>query len=276
MAQTVSLNVVGAVSHANLASNAFFTPEISRFIREVLEKALANPVGVAPRWAAEAWAMLANTLVNDYLHGWNHVGKEELNRAEDAAENALALNRRLPLGHHARGLVNRARGQHREALAAFEEAVRLDPYFARAHAQKGNELALLGRPRDALPSVDEAIRISPNDPALGIFYWVKGRAHFFVEEYPEAIDALRKSVLIQPTVWYNWAYLVSAYALSPNPQHKKEANNILQKFTSLPQFRGITVSDVREYEKANPDSHAVVVNAREKLHQGLSDVGLPP
>src|SRR5215813_12415416 len=50
MVQTVSLNPPGAVSHANLASNAFYTPETARFIREILEKALTNPVGVAPRW----------------------------------------------------------------------------------------------------------------------------------------------------------------------------------------------------------------------------------
>src|ERR1700720_3336980 len=98
--QVVNLNKVGALSRANAASNALATPETSRFLREILEKALANPVGIAPRWIAEAWALLANILVNDYLHSWNHAGKVELNGAEDAMHNALAIDAELVLAHH--------------------------------------------------------------------------------------------------------------------------------------------------------------------------------
>jgi len=166
------------LSRANTASDALVTPETSLFLQEMLEKALANPVGVAPRWAAEAWALLANILVNNYLHSWNYAGRVELNKAEQAVENALALNSELALAYHAKGLILRARGAHDGAFDAFEKAVELDPDFARAHAQKGNELILRGQPADALPCVQRAIDLSPNDVALGIFYWIRGRAHF--------------------------------------------------------------------------------------------------
>src|SRR6516225_9230976 len=112
VAQVLNLSKLGAVSRANMASNALVTPETSRFLREILEKALTNPVGVAPRWAAEAWALLANVLVNDYLQSWNNAGMVELNSAEDAVQNALAIDRNLVLAHHAKGLVLRARGDH--------------------------------------------------------------------------------------------------------------------------------------------------------------------
>jgi tetratricopeptide (TPR) repeat protein len=273
-AQAVNPNPVATLSHANLASNAFFTPQMSRFIREILEKALSNPIGVAPRWLAEAWALLANLLVNDYLNSWNHAGKEELNKAEGAAENALALNRQLPLAHHARGLVHRARGEHPEALEAFTQAVELDNNFARALAQKANEWILLGAPRKALRRVQKAIQLSPCDPASATFYWIEGRAHFYAGAYVEAIPPLRKSVELQPNRWYPWAYLVSAYALSPNQQDNNAATNVLRQFTSLPQFRGITLADVEEFEETNPDSNAVVVQARQNLHNGLIAAGL--
>jgi tetratricopeptide (TPR) repeat protein len=272
--QAVNPSSVGILSHANLASNAFFTPQMSRFIREILEKALTNPIGVAPRWLAEAWALLANLLVNDYLNSWNHAGKEELNKAEDAAENALALNRQLPLAHHARGLAHRARGEHAEALGAFTRAVDLDPNFARALAQKANEWILLGAPRKAVPRVAKAIQLSPRDPASATFYWIEGRAHFYAGDYSGAIPPLRRSVEIQSNLWYSWAYLVSAHALSPNQQDNNEATNVLQQFTGLPQFRGITLADVEEFEEANPDSNAVVVQARQNLHNGLIAAGL--
>jgi tetratricopeptide (TPR) repeat protein len=174
----VKLNIVEALSRANTTANSLATPESSRFFREILEKALTNPVGVAPRWATEAWALLANVLVNDVLQSWSHAGIVELNMAEDAVENALALDRDLVLAHHAKGLVFRARGYHQAAYAAFADTVKLDKTFARAHAQLGNELTLLGKPTEALACVNEAIRLSPHDPASGTFYWIKGRAHF--------------------------------------------------------------------------------------------------
>jgi adenylate cyclase len=266
----VKLNMRGALSRANAASNALVTPETSRFLREILEKALANPVGVAPRWVAEAWALLANILVNDYLHSWNHAGNVELNRAEEAMQNALAIAPSLVLAHHADGLIHRARGDHQAAFEAFERAVQLDPNFARAHAQKGNELTLLGRPKDALPCVDEAIKLSPNDPALGTFYWIKGRAHFYAGEYDDAIPSLQKSVEILPTIWYNWLYLVSAYAR----RDKDKAITILKQFGSLPQFGDLTLTDVKQYEKANPDDDPAVVKAREEFHEGLKMAGI--
>lgn len=269
--QASNLNLAGAVSPANSASNALFTPETGRFMREVLEKALTHPEGVAPHWSAEAWAFLANMLVNDYLHGWNHAGQAELNRAEEAAQNARDLNPGLALAYHVSGLIYRARGKHDDAQAAFDEAVRLDPKFARAQAQKGNELVLRGLPKDALPCVDEAIRLSPHDAALGNFYWVKGRAHFFSGEYGEAASWLQKSVELQPTVWYSWLYLVSAYALKGETDN---AAKILSQFEGNPQFGKYTLKDVKSYEQSNPNSNDVVVKARQKFHEGLTAAGI--
>jgi hypothetical protein len=86
--QTVSLNMLGVLSRANAASNALVTPETSRFLREILEKALANPVGVAPRWVAETWALLANVLVNDYLPAGT--------MPEDSNSTGLRMRCRMP------------------------------------------------------------------------------------------------------------------------------------------------------------------------------------
>jgi adenylate cyclase len=273
--QVVNLNKVGALSRANAASNALATPETSRFLREILEKAFANPVGIAPRWIAEAWALLANILVNDYLHSWNHAGKVELNGAEDAMHNALAIDAELVLAHHTKGLIYRARGDHQAAYEAFARAVQLDPNFARAHAQKGNELTLLGRPNEALPCVDEAIKLSPYDPALGTFYWIKGRAHFVAAQsddaqYDPAFESLEKSVELLPTVWYNWAYLVSALTR----REVTKAKAALAQFADQPHFRGLTLEDVQKYERANPDDNESIVKARQALREGLKNAGM--
>jgi tetratricopeptide (TPR) repeat protein len=272
---TVNLNIVGALSRANAAANSLVTPETSRFIREILEKALTNPVGVAPRWAAEAWALLANILVNDYLQSWNHAGMVELNTAEDAVQNALAIDRRLVLAYHAKGLVCRARGDHKAALRAFERAVVLDGSFARAHAQRANELTLLGQPANALLHVQAAIDLSPNDPALGTFRWIQGRAYFVAAQadatqYDAAIQSLEQAVQLLPTVWFTWAYLISALT----HRDVNRAKAVLAQFANQPQFGQLTLSDINRYERANPDDNKAIVDARQALREGLRTAGM--
>ncbi len=208
-----------AADTADAVSNAVTSPDGSLFIREVLEKALSNPAGVAPRWAADAWALLANVLMNDYFNGWNYAGQDQLRQAEDAIHNALALAPRLPLGHHAQGLIYRAHGDQQQARKAFKRARDFGTGFARAHAQIGNQRILCGEPAKAHEYVDEAIRLNPNHPAIGYFYWVRGRAlvnQAFANQrsWRDAVDALQESVCALKTVWYNRAYL--AYAQQQN------------------------------------------------------------
>jgi tetratricopeptide (TPR) repeat protein len=271
----INLNIVGALSRANAAANSLITPATSRFFREILEKALTNPVGVAPRWAAEAWALLANILVNDVLQSWNYAGMVELNAAEDAVQNALAMDSNLVLAHHAKGLVFRARGDHRAALRAFERAVVLDGSFARAHAQRANELTLLGQPANALRSVQAAIDLSPNDSALGTFLWIQGRAYFVSAQadatlYDAAIQSLEQAVQLWPTVWFTWAYLISALTR----RDVNRARMVLAQFLEQPHFQGLTLEDVNRYEKANPDDNELIVRARQAMREGLRTAGM--
>jgi tetratricopeptide (TPR) repeat protein len=261
--------VARAEDTADAVSNAVVSPEGSLFLREILEKALSNPVGVAPRWLADSWALLANVLMNDYLNGWNHAANEELRNAEDAVQNALALNKDLALAVHAKGLVYRAKGEQKAALEAFERAVTIDPGFARAHAQVGNQKVLLGREQEAQAHLDEAIRLAPRHPALGYFHWAKGRAYFHDQKWPEAAEALHQAVEALPTVWYNRCHQVSALHHAGKPD---EAKSVLQEFLDHPQFGHQTFARVASPQGANPNDHPKVAAARDKLCEGLQAV----
>jgi tetratricopeptide (TPR) repeat protein len=218
---------------ADAVANAVITPEVSLFIREILEKALTNPVGVAPRWEADAWALLANVLLNDYLNWWNYAGLAELRKADDAAHNALALDTDLPFAHHAAGLVYRARGQHNAARKAFRTAKQKDPGFARGHAQFGNEKSYLCRLDEVQDPLNTAINIDPLHPASGYFYWGKGRGFFLLEDWPNAILWLKKSVVSLPKVWYNRCYLAAAQHSSADPGDNAAAPQTMQEFLDL-------------------------------------------
>jgi TolB-like protein/class 3 adenylate cyclase/Tfp pilus assembly protein PilF len=244
------------------------TPEHTLHARRLLEKA----VGLDPK-SAESWAWLADLLASDYLNRWNNAGTAQLEEAERAVREALALDRYNYLAYFAKGFIYRAKGENPAASDAFAEALRLNRNFARGYAQQANELINLGRPDEAPPLVEKAIRLSPRDPSLGVFYWNLGRANFFANRYHAAIPWLQKAVELRPNLWHNWLYLVSAYALTGED---REARKILAEFNThqLYRDRKFTLTTVEDYERANPNENPVIVEGRKKFHEGLLKAGM--
>jgi tetratricopeptide (TPR) repeat protein len=220
MAQHVAANP--PANTADPISNAVTSPKASLFVRLILQNALANPAAAPPDWAAEAQALLANVLMNDYFNWWNYSDRQtQLAAAQTAVKIAFSLNppdSTLALAYHARGLTERAQGNHAAALADFVQATTLDLGFARAIAQVGNENVLVGQVTNSHAYFQDARKLAPNHPASGYFDWGDGRA-FFQEaasatatkpDWSNAIDTLKKSVKQLPTVWYNQLYLACA------------------------------------------------------------------
>ena len=82
-------------------------------------------------------------------------------------------------------------GQYREALAAYEQALRLDPYFADAYFGKGNALYFLKRLEEALMAFEQAIHLNPRDAA---FHNNKGSALYSLGRYREALEAYNQAL----------------------------------------------------------------------------------
>jgi hypothetical protein len=211
MAQHVAANP--PADTADLIANAVTSPETSLILRQILEAALANSPGAS--WAAQAHALLANILMNDYLNWWNKAGQAELQAAQTAAAQAGSL----VLAQHAQGLIHRALArsaggnalaEHKKARVLFRAAKRREDGFARAHAQFGNQKILLGRASEAHAPLDRARNLNPHHPASGYFDWAEGRAYFQEEIWSDAIVWLTKSVAALSTVWYNRCYLAAA------------------------------------------------------------------
>lgn len=248
------------------------TPENTLIIRDILENALENPVGVEPRQLAETWAFLADVLTCDYLNHWNNAGWRQLALAEKSVQRAFDIIDDLPLAHYVTGFIERAKGNHEAALAAFDRTIELDSDFVRAYAQKANELINVGRADEAPPLIRKAITLlPPGSLALGMFYWIIGRAFFFTNRLDDAIEWLEKSVEVRPNLTYNRLYLVSSYALSRGK--KTEAPKILRAFNE--QFPNYTLARVIADERTNPNYHPAVVEGRNRFHLGLLGAGMP-
>jgi adenylate cyclase len=252
------------------------TPERTKAARLALEVY----VGLIPT-DADALIGLADLLVSDYLNRWNEAendpaaGKHLLQEAEIRLNQAAAIDNSLPEIHYVRGFILRANHQHTRAVAEFEAAAAADPQynFPHFHAQTANQYINVGDPARALPVVTQAIEHNGSDPSIGVFYWIKGRAYFFMPDYDNAIEWLERSVGVRPNLWYNRLYLVSAYALR---NRTGEAQTALDNFKNDLEFAGFTPTTLASYEKDIPSTHRFVARGLNAFHDGLTKVGFWP
>ena len=250
------------------------TPEHSLAARRHLEES----VRLDPH-SAESWSQLATLLVGcDYLNHWNEAkdspeaAQNLLQRGEAAVQEALKIDPSIAQAHFADGFIRRAKADHQGALDAFDRAVQLDANFASALVQKANQLVMVGRPKEAPPSALKAITLSPRDPAIGVFYWILGRAYFVVKDYSNAIVWLRKSAEVRPNLWYSRAYLLAAYALTGR-HAQPEGVAALSDYKGA--FGGYTVQRIRDlYEKELPHTDPSVHASIQELYNGLRLAGV--
>jgi adenylate cyclase len=95
--------------------------------------------------------------------------KFDLERGDELASKALALDPDYGWAHDVKGGILRTQGRTEEAVAEHERALTLDPSNVDAAAQLGIDYRFLGRFDKSLEYLDRAILASPSDQALP--YW---------------------------------------------------------------------------------------------------------
>lgn len=97
------------------------------------------------------------------------------------------------------------KGEHKNALTAYDTALELNPNSSVAWDGKGMVLGNLGRPQEAIQAHDQAIKL---DPAFARAWNNKGVALGELKRYEEALGAYVQTVKLDPsftTAWYNMA-----------------------------------------------------------------------
>jgi tetratricopeptide (TPR) repeat protein len=270
-----SAAVDGVMEGARTVYAAACTSANTRLISQAIEHILRDPTYQED---PEIQAFYANVRCCDYLNHWNDAAIEDLEAAERSVKIALRSNPKHRRAVYVSAFLHRARGRRKEARDAFNRLIRLNPnandrMLAEAYAQAGAEWMHLGHPENTQALVDKAIAITPQDsPALGVFFWISGRRAFIQREYPQAVDFLERSIRIRTNFWYTRAYLTAAYALN---NQLEEARRTLGEFQALfPQLD--SVSAVVKAEEKNPNTHDMMIEARDCMHNALISLGFPP
>ena len=89
--------------------------------------------------------------------------------------------------------------RYAEAVAAYEQAIRLDPNNAANYSDKGAALCDLQRYAEALAAYEQAIRL---DPKCQLYYNGKGLALNDLQRYEEAIAAFDQAIRLDPNDAY--------------------------------------------------------------------------
>jgi len=94
-------------------------------------------------------------------------------------------------------------GHYEQAVAHFDEAIRLHPRLAGAWAAKGLACSALGRDQEAIRCYDESLRINPRDAAV----WDdKGNSLFALGRLEGALNCFNEALIVNPRderAWYN-------------------------------------------------------------------------
>jgi len=116
---------------------------------------------------------------------------------------------------------------YEEALAAFEQAIRLNPNYAKAYTGKGIALGKLKRYQEELTAYEQAIRLDPNYVKA---YNNKGAVLNDLKRYQEALAACEQAIRLDPN--YVKAYYHKGLALDALGR-KSEAQQAYAKAKQL-------------------------------------------
>jgi adenylate cyclase len=203
--------------------------------------------------------------------------KSDLERADELESKALALDPDWTWPHDMKGSILREQRRTEEAVAEHERALALDPSNMDAAAQLGIDYRFLGQFDKSLEYFDKAIRTSPSDPSLVYWYDSKAWANFGLKNYDQAIEAARRSIVINPNSDpFAHVVLVAALALT---DHDAEAREALKRYLAPPStapFKTIAAWKAYQMSKVPKEgANSRFLEMSERSYEGLRKAGMP-
>ena len=123
------------------------------------------------------------------------MGKKTPKDAIFAYDQAIRLKPNHAEAYNNRGAAKGWLGRYDDALADCDQAIRLKPDYAEAYSNRGNAKAELGRRDDALADYDEAIRLKPD---FSETYNNRGAAKAALGRHDDALADYDEAIRLKP------------------------------------------------------------------------------
>ncbi|HVU41279.1 MAG TPA: tetratricopeptide repeat protein, partial [Xanthobacteraceae bacterium] len=163
-------------------------------------------------------------------------------RSDSAAE-------RSATGQNLAGDILLQRGRHRDALKAFDAAIRQAPQAAEPHANRGVALQALGRLEEALAEEDKALRIRPDYAAA---HFNRGNVLKGMKRTEEAIAAFDRALKSRPGFAEAHVNRGNALLLLKRPREALDAFNaalaLRGKYGAALVGRGMALCELRQFD----------------------------
>jgi tetratricopeptide (TPR) repeat protein len=161
---------------------------------------------------AFAFAGLSRTHFYDVLHQWTASPSRSTFEAVRAAEECVSIDDRHHSGYFALGVAHTLTGQRGKEVAAFAEALRLNPSSSGAYFYLGVALVREGKPDEGIANIRKALTLSPRDPYTWSYLFGMAMAHFAAEQYEEAVDWAQRSLEHKADWPLTFTFLAASYA----------------------------------------------------------------
>lgn len=141
-----------------------------------------------------------------YERGLKHIEERQVALAFRAIQEAIALDGATPVYRNTLGVLYLHQLRRPDlAVVEFRRATEIDDSYAEAHLNTGIALAEMTRWAEAVPAYRRAIGM-PTLPAPHVAYQNLGLALYHLKQLPEAEEALRFAINLEPRMegaYYN-------------------------------------------------------------------------
>jgi adenylate cyclase len=150
-----------------------------------------------------------------------------LEQAFELSQRAIALDDSLTSARIVLSDVYLWKKFHDQAIASIERAINLNPNCADAIEQHGEILIWAGKPQKGIELVRRAMRLNPIYPVW--YLWNLGHAYFLSEQHEEAIEILKRAIIINPDFLPVHLILALIYAEKGSEEETRaEAKEVLR------------------------------------------------
>ncbi len=192
-----------------------------------LDTALAHFERVLERTPDNAAAAAGVSLVQSVRYGSSGQDETWLHKADASAQQALHLNDQLALAHVANAAVREGQGRFDDAVAACDQALRLDPANDFAWYIKSETLRRARRYPDARTALAEATQRFPH---ARVFLDELGSVEYEEGHYAAAEQLFRRSIQLEPDAVMAYANLATTLM---RQDRTDEAARVLQQGLQL-------------------------------------------